>query len=52
MTLKTALAALTLTLVPAVGFAMCSGHETQAQSCAEGSVWDAASQSCVKQATS
>jgi hypothetical protein len=52
MTLKTALTALALTLVPVVSYATCLGHEQQAQSCAEGSAWDEASKTCVKQVTS
>ena len=52
MTLKTALAALALTLVPAMGFAMgCSERSHQAQSCADGTVWDDALKTCVKQVT-
>lgn len=52
MTIKTALAALALTFIPAFGFAMgCSDRSHQAQSCATGSVWDAESKSCVKQVT-
>ena len=53
MTFKTVLTALALTCLPAVSFAMgCSGSDHQAQSCATGSVWDAASNTCVKQVTS
>ena len=54
MTIKTALAALALTLVPMMGFAMggCSDHNEQAQSCAAGHTWDTATNSCVKQVTS
>lgn len=52
MTLKTTLAALALTLMPAVSFAFCSGTEHQAQSCAPGSVWDADQQTCVEQTNS
>ena len=51
MTLTTALTALALTVLPAISYASCAGHEEQAQSCAEGSKWDSASQSCVKQIT-
>ncbi|MCR9127845.1 MAG: adenylosuccinate lyase [Rhodobacteraceae bacterium] len=51
MTIKTALAALALTILPAVSFAMCSGSKShQAMSCAQGTVYDAASGSCVQQA--
>lgn len=51
------LTALTLTAIlisPTVGFAMgCSkNHSQQAMSCAEGSSWDAASQSCKPQVSS
>lgn len=52
MTIKTALAVLALTFVPAMGFAMgCSEREHQAQSCETGSVWDSNLGSCVKQVT-
>ncbi|MFK7752805.1 MAG: hypothetical protein AB8B51_09660 [Sedimentitalea sp.] len=52
MTIKTVLAALALTVIPAVSFAMgCSERSHQAQSCAAGSVWDTTSSSCVKQIT-
>lgn len=55
MSLKTSLAAAALTiapiLAPAVAGATCSGHDTQAMSCAEGSAWDAGTQSCVPQVT-
>ena len=50
MTIKTALAALALTVLPAMSFAMCSGKSHQAMSCAAGSVYDAASGTCVPQA--
>ena len=52
MTIKTALAALALTILPAISYASCSDRSHQAMSCAEGSVWDAASSTCVQQATS
>lgn len=53
MTLKTLVAAVALTLIPALSFAMgCSGRGHQAQSCAPGSVWDANAQGCVKQISS
>jgi hypothetical protein len=52
MTLKTALAALALTILPAMSFAMCSGKSHQAASCAEGMVWDQASSTCVEQVSS
>lgn len=50
MTIKTLAAAVALTVIPAMGFAYeCNwGKEQQAAiSCAEGSVYDAASQKCV-----
>lgn len=50
MTIKTIVAATALTVLPALGSAMCSGHSDQAQSCAPGSVWDATRQACVEQA--
>jgi hypothetical protein len=46
MTLKALLAAAALTLCPAIATAQCSGHSQQAMSCAEGTVWDAETQSC------
>jgi hypothetical protein len=53
MTTKTLLAALALTLLPAVSFAMgCSGKSHQTQSCGVGTVWDADTQTCVKQVSS
>lgn len=52
MKLKFALVALALTVLPVTAFAQCSGHEQQVQSCAEGTKWDDASKSCVKQITS
>lgn len=52
MTIKTILTALALTVLPAASFAMCSGKSHQAMSCAEGTVWDVESESCVKQVTS
>lgn len=54
MKLKVALTAILMTLAsaaiagPGCGF----GHSKQVMSCAEGSVWDAQSQSCVPQVTS
>lgn len=50
MTAKTLLAALALTILPAVSYAFCSERGHQAQSCAAGTVWDANLQTCVKQA--
>ena len=51
MTLKTALFATILALSPALASAMCSGDRHSASSCAEGQVWDAATQACVAQPT-
>ncbi len=53
MIIKATVTALALTLVPAMALARgdCGAREHQAQSCATGSVWDAASSSCVKQVT-
>lgn len=53
MTKKTVALALALTVLPAFAFAYCSGGYTeQAVSCATGTVWDAASQTCVEQVSS
>ena len=52
MTMKTILTAFTIALMPMSAFAMCSGKSHQAMSCAEGTVWDIESQSCVKQVSS
>ncbi len=52
MPLKTALAALALTLLPTLSFAFCSGVDHQAQSCATGTIWDAETQRCVEQVSS
>lgn len=52
MTSKTLLAALALTILPAVASAFCSERGSHAQSCAAGTVWDANLQTCVKQANS
>lgn len=53
MKLKTLLAALALTITPALAMAECSWkHEQVTMSCAEGTQWDAASQSCVPTASS
>lgn len=54
-TFKAIAIAATLTLTPSLALAMgCSGnkHEQQAQSCATGSSWDAASQTCKPLASS
>lgn len=50
--MKTTLAALALALTPMMASAMCSDKSHQAMTCAEGSMWDAASQSCVAQPVS
>ena len=48
MKTKTLLAALALTLAPALASASCMGkHEQVTMSCAEGSQWDATTQTCV-----
>ncbi|NSX55460.1 carbohydrate-binding module family 14 protein [Parasulfitobacter algicola] len=49
MKMKTLLAAVALTLTPAFAFAAgCNyGKDEVAMSCASGTVWDAASKSCV-----
>ena len=53
-TFKALTIAAALTLTPGLALAMCSGakHEQQAQSCATGAAWDAASQSCKPVASS
>ncbi len=52
MTLKTALAALVISLTPAVAAAMCGGMiEQTASSCSEGQVWDSATSTCVEPVT-
>lgn len=51
MTIKTLFAALALTLLPAVSYAICADSH-QAQSCAPGTVWDANQQTCVEQISS
>jgi hypothetical protein len=51
MKLKTAFAALALTLAPMMVSAACSSSH-QAMSCAEGMVWDSATSSCTKQVSS
>ncbi|WP_428925360.1 hypothetical protein [Marinibacterium sp. SX1] len=52
MTVKTALAALALTCLPALGFAECNWSKQQAQSCAPGTTWDSEAMACVDQVTS
>ena len=51
MPLKMICTALALSLSPALAYAGCSGHDTQAQSCAEGSVYDAQTGNCVTDKT-
>jgi hypothetical protein len=51
MKIKTLIAAMALATLPAASFAMCSDKSHQAMSCSEGTVWDAASQTCIKQVT-
>lgn len=52
MTLKTLVAAMALTLIPVVSFAMCSDRQHQAQSCATGTVWDSDKATCIPQVSS
>lgn len=52
MTAKTFLAALALTVLPAISYAFCSERGNHAQSCAPGTVWDNNQQACVKQVNS
>jgi hypothetical protein len=48
MKLKTLLAALALTIAPALASAQCMGKQEQiTMSCAEGTQWDAGAQTCV-----
>lgn len=48
--IRTMVCAVMLSVLPALSFASCSdGH--QAMSCAQGTVWDAATQTCVEQVT-
>ncbi|SFR17444.1 hypothetical protein [Poseidonocella sedimentorum] len=52
MPLKTALVAAVLAIAPTLSFA-CQGHTThQAQSCAQGMVWDGDTGACVARTTS
>ncbi|MDK3020487.1 hypothetical protein [Pseudodonghicola flavimaris] len=51
MKIRTALAGLALSLLPALGFAMCPDRH-EAQSCAPGTAWDAAQGACVAQINS
>jgi hypothetical protein len=52
MTFKILICAAALALLPAMSFAYCAGKDHQAQSCAPGSTWDPASESCVEQISS
>lgn len=53
MTIRITLAALALTFIPAISMAFgCSARGNQAQSCAAGTAWDNALQSCVKLSSS
>ncbi len=45
--LRTALCAIALICAGTAGFA-CNGNTKQTQSCAEGTIWDSESQSCMK----
>ncbi|MCE8001018.1 MAG: adenylosuccinate lyase [Rhodobiaceae bacterium] len=51
MKIKTLFVVFGLLVLPASGYAMCSGHDHQALSCAEGTVWNADTQTCVAQVT-
>jgi hypothetical protein len=51
MDMKVALATATLMLLPSLGMAMGCNYDKQAMSCAAGSVYDAASNSCVATTT-
>jgi len=52
MNFKTLLTATVLTVAPAITFAQCSSKQHQAMSCGEGTVYDAATMTCVQQASS
>ncbi|MCC5975403.1 MAG: hypothetical protein JJT81_15325 [Rubellimicrobium sp.] len=55
MTLKTLATALTIAVLPGLAAAMCSGKtavEQQAMNCADGTMWDQASSTCVPLSTS
>jgi hypothetical protein len=52
MTAKIVFTALALTILPATAFATCSGKTHLGMSCAEGTVWDADSRTCVEQVSS
>lgn len=49
MTFKTILTALTIGLLPISAYAMCSGTSHQAMSCELGTIWDAETETCIKQ---
>jgi hypothetical protein len=52
-TLKVMTIAATLSLAPGLALAMCTGAEhVKVQSCADGSTWDSATQTCVPVASS
>ena len=46
MTLKTFLISAALTFLPGLAMASCGGHEKQVMSCAQGTSWDHATQTC------
>ncbi|MDU8913624.1 carbohydrate-binding module family 14 protein [Aestuariicoccus sp. MJ-SS9] len=47
MTIKTLVTAAALVVAPTfAAFASCSGHSQQAMTCADGTIYDAASNSC------
>ena len=53
MKTKVVLTSLALTLATSLSaYAGCKGHSEQAMSCADGTVWDTESRSCVPQTTS
>jgi len=52
MSVKLFLAAVGMMLASALPIAACESHTKQSMSCAEGSVWDAQSETCVPQTTS
>ncbi len=55
MTIKTLLATLALAVLPTFGLAAGCGHaasDQQAMSCAEGTLWDQTTGTCVPQTTS
>jgi hypothetical protein len=54
MKIKTLLAALALSVTPAIAMAMCSGygHSETANQCGQGQAWDAAAEKCVAVTTS